>query len=225
MWLVSAANNHHRRATNLVVTTETEIAPSLRHSRYEPSQAPHPTRNENFVTSLFAWNAKVISWLLSCYENVFVGHHHFCPNLPWLTTVGKSCALALLDCLMVAPSWLDLVKIRYFGLCEVLGWELGLLAGMLKQTLHKHVILLPLTKIPSCASRYVRNEIMKFRDNQSLGIPNNRKFTFFSSICHTNLFQFVFIFIHFFCVTFADTQVYKCNLTSQVFVRTVVGQW
>ena len=57
----SAANNHHRRATNLVVTTETEIAPSPKHSRYEPSQAPLPPETKIFVTSLFAWNAKVIS--------------------------------------------------------------------------------------------------------------------------------------------------------------------
>ena len=92
--------------------------------------------------SLFAWNAKVISWLLSCYECVFVGHHHVCPYLPRLTTVGKSCALPLLHCLMmIAPSW---ILSKYFGLlCEVVGWELGSLAGMLKRILHKHAILSP----------------------------------------------------------------------------------
>ena len=108
----SAANNH-RRATTLV-TTETEIAPSPKHSRCEPSQAPHQKRKINFAMRLFAWYAKVISWLLSCYECVFVGHHHVCPDLPRLTTVGKSCALTSLQhCLMIAPSWLDLVKILW----------------------------------------------------------------------------------------------------------------
>ena len=97
----SAANNHRRATSNLLVTTETEIAPSPKHSRCEPSQAPHQKR-------------KILQWV--CLRGM----------RRWLVdylVVTSACLLATTTSAPIYPDWLQLARVAH-RLCYTASWWL-----------------------------------------------------------------------------------------------------
>ena len=97
----SAANNHRRATSNLLVTTETEIAPSPKHSRCEPSQAPHQKR-------------KILQWVCLRWMR------------RWLVdylVVTSACLLATTTSAPIYPDWLQLARVAHC-LCYTASWWL-----------------------------------------------------------------------------------------------------